>query len=115
MKPPPYSMPILSEPTRGLGWRRSRIAETLARRRCRASAEFCSPVIRQSAPKSVDSHGLRWTRRRVLRVRADPHQERVCAVRAEGEGFEPSSDPKARNGFRDETRFLKEMPVCSQI
>ena len=24
---------------------------------------------------------------------------------AEGEGFEPSTDPEARNGFRDETRL----------
>jgi hypothetical protein len=33
----------------------------------------------------------------------------------EGEGFEPSTDLTARNGFRDETTFLTEMPVCSQI
>jgi hypothetical protein len=35
--------------------------------------------------------------------------------RAEGEGFEPSTDLTARNGFRDETRLLTEIPVCSQI
>jgi hypothetical protein len=39
---------------------------------------------------------------------ANPHGERVCAVEAEGEGFEPSSDLTARNGFRD--RRIR--PLC---
>ena len=33
---------------------------------------------------------------------------RIPAYQAEGEGFEPSSDPEARNGFRD--RRIR--PLC---
>jgi site-specific DNA recombinase len=35
------------------------------------------------------------------------------ALMAEGEGFEPSTDPEARNGFRDETRSLMGNAVCA--
>jgi hypothetical protein len=36
-----------------------------------------------------------------LLVKRKPAWEAGLLSRAEGEGFEPSSDPKARNGFRD--------------
>src|SRR6266511_928365 len=65
-------------------------------------------LMRQSAPQTVDFHGLGWTERRAAEIDANPHGKRVCAVGAEGEGFEPSSDLTARNGFRD--RRIR--PLC---
>ena len=96
---------------------------------CAFSARSRSPLVRQS--RRVRAHCVRlWTsvdvvdwaiglrrpphrgrwkcRRRCSFWRTNPHGNRVCAPGAEGEGFEPSSDLTARNGFRD--RRIR--PLC---
>jgi hypothetical protein len=61
------------------------------------------------------------TIRRLVRRRQMPRNRITMLVlgRAEGEGFEPSSDPRAQNGFRDRAKnaicreFCCRSPVCS--
>src|SRR5215216_7739496 len=53
-----------------------------------------------------------WTSTDSAGLGAPPRRAQLTSLlsqKAEGEGFEPSSDPKARNGFRDcvELAFLQ--------
>src|SRR4051812_38525439 len=100
-------MHTLSAPTQVLVSRRSPTTDGSGGPFRRESASFRSPVVRQSARKTVDFHGLgglnEW------RVdRRKPAWEAGLRKEAEGEGFEPSTDLTTRNGFRD--RRIR--PLC---